>query len=260
MKAKAGTSIDLKAGGIRLYAARMYNHDYLWFSSTEVSKMAATLPVIHNYALSYAISGFSYGIYAGYSPRYEEDLSRMPAYATPAVTDGTVPLTRLTQNAINSRTLRTDDAPKGSNSPALGRKLVLDPIWPNARNRGFAFYVFTRNQFKPPAVVRLGKKGCPVRFVWDEITSAIATYSEDPCRPTHALNPFDLQGEILSYDPVAIPPHLVLRFADVRKDWFILCGEHRVHLPRRFTTAGAFPVSYEVNLPRRGPVPSLDTA
>ena len=98
--------LDLNAQGIRLYAGRFYNHDYLWFSSFEISKTAATLPLIHNYALSYAISGYSYGVYTvGKPPRYAEDLNDMPAYATPARPQGTVARTRFTQNAVNSRTL-----------------------------------------------------------------------------------------------------------------------------------------------------------
>jgi hypothetical protein len=121
--------LDLNAGGIRLYSARLYNHDYLWFSSFEISKTAGTVPAIHGYALSYAISNYSYGIYFGGGPRYEEDLATMSAYATPARPVGQTSLTRLTQNAINSVTLRTDDAPRGINTPSIGCRLVLDPVW-----------------------------------------------------------------------------------------------------------------------------------
>jgi hypothetical protein len=76
--------LDLNARGLRLYSARLYNHDYLWFPSFEISKMAGTVPAIHSYALSYAISSYSYGIRPGGGPSYEEDLSAMPVYATPA--------------------------------------------------------------------------------------------------------------------------------------------------------------------------------
>src|SRR5262245_43906499 len=100
--------VDLSAQGIRLYAGHLYNHDYLWFSSFEISKTAATLPLIHNYALTYALCGYSYGIYTGSTPRYAEDLNAMQAYATPARSQALSPQTRLTQNAVNSRTLRTD--------------------------------------------------------------------------------------------------------------------------------------------------------
>jgi CRISPR-associated protein Csc1 len=238
--------LDLNAQGIRLYAGRLYNHDYLWFSSFEISKTAATSPVIHNYALSYAVSGYSYGVYVGNSPRYDEDLASIPAYATPARPLGPVSLTRFTQNAVNSRSLRTDDAPKGSNSPSLGWRLVLDPVWgeggASADRSAFSFYLFARTEFRPPSVIRLGKKGCAVRLEWEEITPTVAILSQDAVCPTHAVNPLDTQGEIVSYDPVAIPPHLILRIVDIRKDWFIFSEKHRIHVPRRFTSAGAIPL------------------
>ncbi len=235
-----GDRLDLNAQGIRLYAGRLYNHDYLWFSSFEISKTAATLPLIHNYALSYALTGYSYGVYLGNTPRYDEDLGAMPAYATPARPDGSVARTRFTQNAVNSRTLRTDDAPRGSNSPALGWRLVLDPVWRAAAGGGgqpgFAFYLFARGSFRPPSVVRLGKKGCPVRLEWEEIKPAIAVHVEKPVRPTHAVNPLDVAGNIVSYEPLPIPPHLVFRVAEIANDWFAFSGNHAVHIPGRIVT------------------------
>jgi len=233
--------VDLNAQGVRLYAGCLYNHDFLWFSSFEISKTTTTFPLIHNYALSYAVCGYSYGTYAGSTPRYHEDLAAMPAYATPARPSGSLSRTRFTQNAINSRTLRTDDAPRSINSPALGWRLVLNPVW-NARGNddgaaGFRFYLFARAEFRPPAVVRLGKKGCPVRLEWSEIAPAVATFTEREVRPTHAVNPLDIEGEIASYEPLPIPPHLVFRIAVVRRDWFIFSGDHSVHVPRRVLSA-----------------------
>lgn len=233
--------LDLNARGVRLYAGRLYSHDYLWFSSFEISKTAATAPLIHNYALSYAVSGFSYGVFVGSTPRYAEDLEAMPAYATPARPQGAVTRSRFTQNAVNSRTLRTD-APRGVNSPALGWRQVLDPIWrfsgSQSDSGGFAFYLFARGAFRPGSVIRLGKKGCPVRLEWVEVTPAVAVLSDKPVRPTHAVNPLDIEGEILSYEPSPIPPHLIFRVAEIRNDWFVVSGDHRVHVPRRLTPAG----------------------
>ncbi|MGH9823958.1 MAG: type I-D CRISPR-associated protein Cas5/Csc1 [Blastocatellia bacterium] len=232
--------INLDEEDLKLYAGVMHNHDYLWFSSFEISKTAATLPIIHNYALSYAISGYSYGIYRGSTPAYLNDLANLPAYATPARPYGPVKRTRFTQNAINSRTLRTDDAPKGSNSPALGWRLVLDPVWYNeSAATGFSLYLVVRSGFKPPSVVRLGKKGCPVRFQWAPITPAVAVFVDNPVRPTHSVNPLDVAGSIVRYDPVAIPPHLVLRAAEIERDWFVFSGKHVVHVARRFGLRGA---------------------
>jgi hypothetical protein len=106
----------------------------------------------------------------------------------------------------------------------------------------------------PPGVVRLGKKGCPVRLQWEEIPFPVAVFTEAPVRPTHAVNPLDVQGEFVSFEPVSIPPHVVLRAAEIRRDWFVFSGKHRIHLPRRFTPAGT--AASWLNL-TRGPTPPL---
>lgn len=246
--------LDLNARGIRLYCARLYNHDYLWFSSFEISKLAGMVPVIHSYALSYAISSYSYGIHPGGGPTYEEDLAAMPAYATPALPAGRTSLTRFTQNAINSVTLRTDDAPPGINTPALGFRLVLDPIWrtvPGERDlSGFGLYIFAKSEYRLPSVLRLGKKGCPVRLDTEEIRLPIAVRTESVVRPTHAVNPLDVQGKVKAYQPVPLPPYLILKIADIQDDWFVFSGRHKIHVPARFTDSGSI-------LPR--PVPPLHT-
>lgn len=237
--------LDLNAEGLRLYAGRLFNHDFLWFSSVEISKTAATEPIIHNYALSYAISGYSYGIYCGNIPRYAADLEAMPAYATPARSEGLVARTRFTQNAVNSVTLRTGERKvnahlRNVNTPELGWRLVLNPVWKSdaSPTSGFELYLFARGGFVPPSVVRLGKKGCPVRLEWKEIAHAVAVFERKAVRPTHAVNPLDVQGKIVSYEPVSIPPHLLFRTAEIADDWFVFSGEHRVHVPARLLSAG----------------------
>jgi hypothetical protein len=103
---------------------------------------------------------------------------------------------------------------------------------------GFSFYLFARASFRPPSVVRLGKKGCPIRLDWQEITGALALFVDNAVRPTHAVNPLDVQGEIVAYEPLPIPPHLIFRVAEIQKDWFVFAGEHIVHVPHRFNVAG----------------------
>ncbi|MEW6448579.1 MAG: type I-D CRISPR-associated protein Cas5/Csc1 [Bacillota bacterium] len=228
--------ISLREHGVRLFACRLYNHDYLWFSSYEISKLSTVLPVLHNYALTYSLGDFSHGISWGIGPRYEEDLLRIPLYATPAIATFWS-RTRITYNAVNSRSLRTDDAPRGINSPDLGWRNYLDPVYPAddraAQQLGFACYVFTFDGRQPKGVTRLGKKGAAMRIRWEEIEKLLAVFREEPVHPTHPLNPLDISGEVISFQPVSIPPHLLLRTAEVTKDWFIFSGPHRVHVPRR---------------------------
>jgi len=227
-------SIDLAEYGIRIFYCRLYNHDYLWFSSYEVSKVSSTYPVIHNYALSYSLSDFSYGIYRGSTPRYEKDISGFPLYATPAFREE-CEKSRFTYNAVNSLTLRTDDAPRGINSPGIGWRVYLNPAWgENVRSKNsFNCYVFTFDGSVPRGVARLGKKGAAIRVVCEEITNPQAVFSNKAIRPTHPVNPLDITGKVDKYDPVIIPPHMLFRTAEIEDDWFCVKKGHRVHIPKR---------------------------
>lgn len=244
-------ALDLAEVGIHVYAGQLFHHDYLWFSSFEIAKTTRTAPIVHNYALSYAVSCYSYGIYHGSSPSYDADLAAMDVYTTPARPGASHQFgwTRLTQNAIDSRTHRTE-GPRGINSPALGWRVVLNPCWETGSfHTGFEFYAFVKGDGNLPSVIRLGKKGCPVRLRWRPMVTTIARRSATPVQPTHAVNPLDIQGTIVSYEPVSIPPHLVFREAQIADDWFIFEGSDLIHVPRRFTPVGAIPIG------RGGPMP-----
>lgn len=232
-------TIRLRECGVRVFAGRLYNHDYLWFSSNEISKVVTTLPVLHNYALCYALSHRSYRVCTGSTPKYVEDaegeFGAMPLYATPAQAKS-VQRTTITFNAIDSLTLTTGDS-KAFNTPNLGKRVHLNLVWEphdaQCPQLGYEFYVFTFDGYNLPRAFRLGKKGTPVRVRWEELSSAQAVLQEQPQRPTHVINPLDVSGQLVSYDPVAIPPHLLLRTATLQHDWFVLSGRHVVHVPKR---------------------------
>ena len=235
------SAISLKEKGIRVFACRFYNHDYLWFSSYEISKISSTIPVIHNYALTYSFGDYSYGVFKGSVPRYKEDLARIPLYATPALANYWS-RTRITYNAVNSHSLRTDDAPRGINSPDLGWRNYLDPVYPggghNAQQTGFICYLFTFDGRIPKGVTRLGKKGTAMRVCWQEIENPVAVFRKEPIQPTHPINPLDISGEIVFYEPVSIPPHMLFKTAEVKNDWFIFAGPHRIHIPNQVINRG----------------------
>jgi CRISPR-associated protein Csc1 len=245
--------LDLGAAGIRVFAGQLFHHDYLWFSSFEIAKTTRTAPIVHNYALSYAISGYTYGLYRGSRPSYDADLAAMGVYTTPATPGASHRLgwTRFTQNAIDSRTHRTE-GPRGINSPALGWRVVLNPCWEeDTVDLGFRFYAFVKSSIALPGVIRLGKKGCPVRLRWTPIAATKARRLAETLQPTHAVNPLDVQGRIVSYQPVSIPPHLLFRQAQIADDWFLLDGNDRIHVPRRFTPAGSSLIGSSGSMPVR---------
>lgn len=230
-------AISLKEHGIRLFACRLFNHDYLWFSSFEISKLSSTLPIIHNYALCYSMADFSYGVYLGSKPRYEEDLKRFKLYATPGFCEQ-ASKTRITYNAVDSKTLLTErpDRLRGINTPDLGRRIYLNPIVDNEKVRresGFLCYIFTFDGSVPKGLTRLGKKGTAFRICWKEIENPLAIFKNEGIKPTHPVNPLDISGKLVSYDPIVLPPHMLFRIAEIAEDWFVFSEKHRVHVPGR---------------------------
>lgn len=251
--------VKLSDHGIRLWHGRLENHDFLWFATTDVNATATTWPVLHNYALTYAICQFTYAAFSGHTPRYDADFARrvrqtdwseeqadgverMPAHALPAMAPR-AGRTIFTQNAIDDLTVGTAGTVSSSgkavaargNIPKLGRRVCIAPTM---RRNGFEFFVFTWEGFRPPGAFRLGKKGCPMRARLDAVDEekAIAHLVEDQFRPCHLVNPRDLldQRSAVSYWPVIMLPNFLCREVTLRGEWAVVLDRGRfVHVPRR---------------------------
>ncbi len=231
--------IRLNEFGVRVFSGRLYNHDYLWFSFSEVGRLSTTQPFLHNYALCYALSQRSYRATIGSTPWYAQDpdgeFGVMPVYATPAQAVA-VTRTTVTYNAVDTLTMTTGDS-KRMNTPNLGKRVYLNPLWEKRDERnpqlGYELYVFAFGDYRLPGVFRLGKKGTPVRAVWEELPAPAAVFRDRVERPSHLVNPLDVTGRFVNYDPISVPPHLLLRAAGIQDDWFVFSGRHAVHVPRR---------------------------
>jgi CRISPR type I-D-associated protein Csc1 len=228
--------IDLAAKGVGVYVGKMEPHDYLWFASTDANLWAAILPLLHNIALTFSLSQRS-RVLSGTVPCYQEDLASVDLYAVPAEALG-LSRASFTQNAVDEKTLRTDTGVK-LNTPALSRRVTLAPSATVGSDDapGFAVAVFSRNGAVPPARTRLGKKGAAVRWYWETVKDARATRPSEPWTPDHPVNPLDLLSQPKSYEPVALPPHLLYRRATLHGDYRVLArsggSTRQVHVPVR---------------------------
>lgn len=224
----------LEDAGVRLYAGWGMPHDYLWFSSTESAQVSTTFAILHGYALTLSLSQRSWAC-APPNPDYERDLGLCSYYALPAAWPG-APRVRITQNAVDDRTNRTDTG-EGRNTPSLSYRVCVAPapraLQPDAGFRVFAFAF--GGEGPPPGVTRLGKKGCAMRWRWSEATEATIRFSDDVVRPSHPVSPLDLShaGGAVSYQPVALPPHLLYQFAELRNEPVVQLGRETVHVPAR---------------------------
>ena len=155
--------VNLSEYNIQIFYGCLFLHDYLWYSSSEISRISTTIPVIHNYALTYAINQYSYAIYNGNKPRYSKDLKGFPCYATPARSFASR-RESIMYNAIDDLRQTPGRDTEKYNSPKYGYKTVIAPEFANLSEKekslAFKFYLFAFDSFKPPSVIReyTGKK------------------------------------------------------------------------------------------------------
>ena len=217
--------------GVRLYAGWGMPHDYLWFSSTESAQVSTTFALLHGYALTLSLSQRSWAC-APDAPDYERDLAPCAYYALPAAwTDAS--RVRITQNALDDRTHRTDSG-KG-NTPSLSFRVCVAPA-PRALRPNAGFRVFTfafGGEGPPPGVTRIGKKGCAMRWRWAEVADPIARVATEPFRPSHPVNPLDLSRDdsAVSCQPVSLPPHMLYQLAELRNEPVVRFDRDTVHVP-----------------------------
>ncbi|MCK8825370.1 type I-D CRISPR-associated protein Cas5/Csc1 [Fuchsiella alkaliacetigena] len=217
--------INLNENNIRLFECEMTLHDYMWFSSYDASSMSSTEAVIHNFALSYAVSRYDRGIVSNRGPTYERDLEQMDFYASPAKSIDYKKIT-LTYNALDTKTLRTDEYNSKKNTPKLGQKTMVTPM------SKFEFYLYSWGE-EPTGLIRIGKKRALARISWKEIEEPLAFYQEDSFEVNHLVSPLDVTGEFERYNMIRIPPFLLLKDVKMKEDWIIKDGSNIIHLPRR---------------------------
>lgn len=208
--------------------------DFLWYASHEWGGDNETAPVLHNYALSFALSRTDRIASSDGLPRYDEHLEPLDVYCTPGrivAGSGARLRTVLTFNSVDNPTQLTQAMRLGEkcNDPKFGKRTVLVP------GVRFEFVAFTRRGFALPRIFRLGKKLSPVvREQTEEVVGDVFEQEGDSeLVPTHAINPLDVSGTVSHAVPRIIPPHMVYERAGIRSDAFVRSGRHVVHLPKR---------------------------
>ncbi len=227
--------INLNENGVSLYRAHLSLQDYLWFSSSEISKVSTTIPVIHNYALSYALNQFSYALFIGNTPKYEEDFKEnFKCYSTPAISFASR-RESFTYNALND--LKQTPGQTKINSPNFGYKTVIVPNYISEDKKeslyAFKFFIFCWKNEPLPSVIRLGKKSAVCRVYYEQIEKPIARFLKAKNSLHHPVNPLDVSGKIERGDLVRIPPHSFYRVATISSDWFIKGKTYNIHFPKR---------------------------
>ncbi|NDJ19043.1 type I-D CRISPR-associated protein Cas5/Csc1 [Myxacorys almedinensis] len=210
------------------YRCTLELHDSLYFATRELGRLYETEPVIHNYALAYAIglidslqhntivveeNAYRY-FCAEQVPKYKEHLTPLNnqgIYVTPA--RAIFHTTTLNTWKYADNRYHVEMQPTERNIPSFGRTKEIAP------ESQFEFFIVSERSLTLPRWIRLGKWASKAELIAEPLPTAKHHQMAEFTVP-YLLNPLDVMftNQILSYDTVNMPPVSLIR--NVR-----LCGE-----------------------------------
>ncbi|MBD2042687.1 type I-D CRISPR-associated protein Cas5/Csc1 [Microcoleus sp. FACHB-672] len=201
-----------------IYRCQLELHDSLYFATREIGRLYETEPVIHNYALCYALGIVDSETYAttvaeehSYRyfcpeqvPKYQEHLTPLNQagiYITPARSLNHTAVLHTWKYANNNYHVEMEKTQK--NIPSFGRAKEI------AAESKFEFFVISRQKpLKFRRWIRLGKWASKAEVKVEETQEVNASKSEENFSFSFPLNPLDVMfsHQVLTYDTVNMPP------------------------------------------------------
>ncbi|MCC3529629.1 MAG: type I-D CRISPR-associated protein Cas5/Csc1 [Microcoleus sp. PH2017_22_RUC_O_B] len=212
-----------------IYRCQIELHDSLYFATREIGRLYETEPVIHNYALCYALGLVDSEIYSttvaeedSYRyfcpeqiPKYEQHLTALNQqgiYVTPARSISHASTLNTWKYANNNYHVEMEKTQK--NIPSFGRTKEIAP------ESKFEFFIISAKPLKLAKWIRLGKWMSKAELTTEEITKCDRK-NGDFIFP-YLLNPLDVMfsHQVLSYDVVNMPPVSLIQNIKIRGEYY----------------------------------------
>ncbi|MGB3694452.1 MAG: type I-D CRISPR-associated protein Cas5/Csc1 [Spirulinaceae cyanobacterium] len=212
-----------------IYRLQLELHDSLYFATREIGRLYETEPILHNYALSYAlglvdsltysttvVEEDSYRYFCPEQvPKYEEHLTPLNTqriYVTPAYTIAYSSILNTWKYANNNYHVEMQKTQK--NIPSFGRAKEIAP------ESLFETFIISQKPLKLPRWIRLGK--------WMSKAKVEVKQLPPPQKKTgsftfpHPLNPLDVMftHQVISYDVVNMPPVSLIRNVQMEGEYY----------------------------------------
>ncbi|MES1022987.1 type I-D CRISPR-associated protein Cas5/Csc1 [Gloeocapsa sp. BRSZ] len=200
-----------------IYCCHLELHDSLYYATREIGKLYETEPVIHNYALCYALGLVDSEVYAttvaeehSYRyfcpeqvPKYKEHLTplnQQGIYVTPARSIEHTAMLNTWKYANNNYHVEMEKTQK--NIPSFGRAKEVAP------ESLFEFFVICQKEIQLPKWIRLGKWMSKAEVKQLDYLEVKTSTTEENFTFPYPLNPLDVMftHQIISYDVVNMPP------------------------------------------------------
>ncbi len=220
---------------------RLELHDSLYFATRELGRLYETEPIIHNYALCYALGLVDSDRYntrveneaeyryfcATQIPLYEAHLTRLNEagiYVTPARSITYAATLNTWKYANNNYHVEMQKTQK--NIPSFGRTKEI------AVESEFEFFLISQQQLNLPRWIRLGKWASKAEI------SKIEDYSNPQRRSgsftfSYPLNPLDVMFSyrVMSYDTINMPPVSLIRNVSLSGEYYQLPNKQSLKIP-----------------------------
>ncbi|MCG6133779.1 MAG: type I-D CRISPR-associated protein Cas5/Csc1 [Nostoc sp. LLA-1] len=209
-----------------IYLCQIELHDSLYYATREIGRLYETEPIIHNYALCYALGLVDSQIYSttvaeehSYRyfcseqvPKYEvhlTPLNHQEIYVTPARAVNHSTTLNTWKYANNNYHVEMEKTQK--NIPSFGRAKEIAP------ESNFELFIISQKQLKLPKWIRLGKWMSKAELIIQEVTK-IELKTGDFFF-SYPLNPLDVMftHQVVSYDVVNMPPVSLIQNVSIRQ-------------------------------------------
>lgn len=216
-----------------IYRCQLELHDSLYFATREIGRLYETEPIIHNYALCYAlglvdsethntrvIAEHSYRYFCPEQvPKYEEHLTplnQQGIYLTPARAINHAAVLHTWKYADNRYHVQMQKTQK--NIPSFGRAKEI------AAESEFEFFLISQKSLKLPKWIRLGKWMSKAEVKVTATDQAKPSNTETEFIFPHPLNPLDVMftHQVISYDVVNMPPVSLIKNVRLRGQYYKL--------------------------------------
>ncbi|MEH2333448.1 type I-D CRISPR-associated protein Cas5/Csc1 [Nostoc sp.] len=225
-----------------IYRCQIELHDSLYYATREIGRLYETEPIIHNYALCYALGLVDSQIYAttvveehSYRyfcpeqvPKYEKHLTplnQQGIYVTPARSLNHSSILNTWKYANNNYHVEMEKTQK--NIPSFGRAKEIAP------ESVFEFFVISQKELKLPKWIRLGKWMSKAEVTVEQLPKYKVAEGIFTC--THPLNPLDVMftNQVISYDVVNMPPVSLIQNVQMRGQYYQFDGIQNLKIPVR---------------------------
>lgn len=203
-----------------IYRCTIELHDSLYYATREIGRLYETEPIVHNYALCYALGLVDSDRYSTrvseeheyryfcpeQIPKYEQHLiplNQQGIYVTPAKAVRHAAVLNTWKYANNNYHVEMEKTQK--NIPSFGRAKEI------AAESLFECFVISSQPIVLPKWIRLGKWMSKAEVIVEELKDFTTMTKNFMCE--HLLNPLDVMSshQVVSYDTLNMPPVSLIR-------------------------------------------------